>query len=211
MNWQERQPRAERARCRDVESSIRWLHGPVGVGVSSTYDLRMPRIPRTTPHSRAVTCSDCEQCGFPPLDVVHQASPRAYHAAAYEIARFFRREFQYDMAQYDRREQTDPNCHAFLWTHNEYIGQGGIDVVYGACCFRWRDWTDAPPSWAMQWIWLHPFKRGHGHLTRAWPYFVRRFGDFYVEGPVSLAMRHFIEKCAHEPADDGTQWNGRIL
>ena len=64
----------------------------------------------------------------------------------------------------------------------------------GACCFRWRDWADAPPSWSLDWIWLHPYRRQRGLLTRAWPKFKERYGDFHLAQPLSAAMRAFLRK-----------------
>jgi hypothetical protein len=117
---------------------------------------------------------------------VTTTSPIRYRRAVWRLATYFRREFGYDFVQYGHEgHEDDATARAFLWF--------GRNVVIGACCFRWREWTDAPAGWAMQWIWLHPYSRSCGYLTRAWPYFRARFGDFHVERPLSRAMAGFLE------------------
>jgi hypothetical protein len=114
-------------------------------------------------------------------------SPLNLRHAVWQLASYFRREFRYDVVQYGfEGRETDKSARAYLW---DLVDAG--DVVHraiGACCFRWREYSDAPPGWALQWIWLHPFERGQGHLTQAWPYFRARFEDFDVEPPVSMGM-----------------------
>ena len=122
-------------------------------------------------------------------------SPQAHRRAVYRLARYFRLEMGYDAVQYgfDGRED-DPDHVAFLWVHPEGVGRGsGFRVpCVGACCFRLRD-----EGWALQWIWLHPYVRRQGLVSGMWPQFVEEFGDFAVEGPVSVAMRAFLAKCGH--------------
>lgn len=119
-------------------------------------------------------------------------SDKRLHLMVEKLAKYFRREFQYDSIQYSARESMEKNGtqEAFLWTNDP----GCRHFAIGACCFRWRVWTNAPPGWALQWIWLHPYERNRGRLTRAWPYFQDRFGDFHVEPPLSPAMRAFLAR-----------------
>ena len=125
-------------------------------------------------------------------------SDKRIHLMVEKLARYFRREFDYDCVQYSAVESTTRNktTEAFLWSVTGLSATGYIQVAIGACCFRWRKWKDAPPGWALQWIWLHPYERNQGRLTRAWPYFRERFGDFHVEPPLSPAMRAFVAKQA---------------
>ena len=58
------------------------------------------------------------------------------------------------------------------------------------------EWESA--HWGLAWVWFHPYERRRRHLSRAWPYFRARFGDFEVERPLSLAMAAFLRK--HEGA-----------
>jgi hypothetical protein len=129
------------------------------------------------------------------VERVSVRSPQSYRRAVYRLARYFRREMDYDVVQYgfDGRE-SDPDHVAFLWVHPEAIGLGeGFRVpCVGATCFRLRD-----EGRAMQWVWMHPYFRRRGLLSEAWPEFVREFGDFAVEGPLSAAMKGFLVKCGH--------------
>lgn len=106
--------------------------------------------------------------------------------AVLHCAAYFRREFHYDFVQYGMEDEGDGN-QAFLWCSDDYDRRG-----IGACCFRWREYTNHPHGWALQWIWFHPYFRRHGHLRKAWPYFRQAFGDFAVEGPISPAMEAFL-------------------
>lgn len=128
---------------------------------------------------------------------VHNTSAVPIRRAVATLARYFRREFEYDFVQYQEQNEDGPDkCIAWLFVDRR--GMEG-DVAVGACCFRWREWTDRAPCWALQWIWFHPFARGKGTLSQAWPYFVRRFAPFIVEGPFSRAMEGFMVALGIDP------------
>ena len=101
------------------------------------------------------------------------ASPLSHRRAVYKIARYFRREFQYDFVQFHETERG--GYVAFLWPHPEAasLPEGFRVACVGATCFRHRE-----DGWAMQWVWLHPFWRRRGLLSGAWPRFVKEFGAF---------------------------------
>lgn len=125
--------------------------------------------------------------------VVTPYSPRRFREAVEQIAYFFRREFGYDQVQYCSQEIDDDGHRAYLWVKPGTLEHGKVKVI-GACCFRWRKWEGAPPGYRLQWIWFHPHERRNGHLTKAWPYFQKRFGKFIPESPLSLGMKHFLLK-----------------
>ena len=121
---------------------------------------------------------------------------RAVECCAY----YFRRELNFDFLQYCSLEKQDDKHRAFLWTHDGTLDEKDRVTVVGACCFRLRKWSDAPlsnlppESYALQWIWFHPYERRKGHLQKAWPYFSRRFGRIVPEAPMSESMRAFLKK-----------------
>ncbi len=129
-------------------------------------------------------------------------SPLSVRKAVAKMAKYFKMEFQYDFLQYTATDEQE-SARAFLFTTlnlNSYthVHRDPSEViVVGGCCFRWREWTDADPGWAMQWIWMHPFFRNRGKLSEAWPFFCKRFGLFKVEGPLSRAMVRFLETHPH--------------
>lgn len=129
------------------------------------------------------------------IHLVTLKSPLPYRRAVYTVSTYFKREGHYDFAQYgyDGHEE-DPDARAFLWHEMDGWGERPKDTVIGACCFRWRVYSDAPPGWGLQWVWFHPYRRGEGHLTKAWPVFKRHFGEFEVEPPLSYAMEGFLKK-----------------
>ena len=134
----------------------------------------------------------CRQDGLS-LSFVTWLSPFKARWAVEQVAWLFKREFRYDFVQY-LADDDDPLSRAFVFTtkdENRY--DEDAVVVLGAGCFRWREWTDAPHGWALQWIWLHPYARNKGHLTSVWPLFKDRFGNFAVEPPLSRAMHGFLK------------------
>jgi hypothetical protein len=90
--------------------------------------------------------------------------------------------------QFDRCE-VDSDYLAYLWGEPT---EGQV-AVYGACCFRNRDYGKGA-EYAMQWIWIHPYARRKRHLDAAWPYFRMRFGAFLVEAPHSDGMKQFLKR-----------------
>lgn len=112
-------------------------------------------------------------------------SPRWKHRQMYLRARAFRNEFGYDFIQWADGIEKDENAHGFLF-HED-------GVIIGACAFRRRR-----DHWGMQWIWLAPQARRKGILTKWWPRFVKMFGNFDVEQPLSEAMTAFVKKMGHE-------------
>jgi hypothetical protein len=111
----------------------------------------------------------------------------------------FQREFCYDFVQWDGPHQieSDPRARGFLF--NDDSGVFGHGAIVGACAFRWREHTDHPPCWAMQWIWIAPKARRRGILSRRWDAFRARFGKFVIEPPLSEAMQAFAAK--HDVVD----------
>lgn len=111
-------------------------------------------------------------------------SPPWQHRQMYLRARAFKKEFGYDVIQWEDHRESDINAHGFL-LHEE-------GIILGACAFRWRR-----DHWAMQWIWLCPQARHKGLLTKWWPLFIMWFGNFDVEQPLSDAMAAFVKKVGH--------------
>lgn len=122
------------------------------------------------------------------LHPVTAKSKRWEHLLLFRRAEQFRREFHYDFNQWEHPDdRKDPKGRGFLFID-------GTGAVVGACAFRWRNWADAPPGWAMQWMWLCPRARRTGILTKYWPVFREMFGDFLPEPPFSPAMEAFFAK-----------------
>ena len=123
-------------------------------------------------------------------------SPLQHRKAVRKMAEFFHRESCYDFVMYGRGgKDTDPKHVAFLFLPHEAGGVTDLRIpCVGGTCFRWREWTDSPPGYAMQWVWMHPFYRRKKLLSRAWPEFRKQFGDFHVEPPLSDAMKAFLNE-----------------
>lgn len=110
------------------------------------------------------------------------------------LARFFKREFSYDGIQYASYYdiEDDDECHAYMWTLDK--GKNHEDIksfAFGGFCFRKR----SANRYGLQWIWLHPYLRNRGLLTKHWSSMKEKFGhDFYVEPPYSLPLEKFLNK-----------------
>lgn len=130
-----------------------------------------------------------------PVTVASAADQRK---AVWQCARWFAWESDFDsvMYGYEGREDDD-RARAYLWIQRLW-DKPERSVVLGACCFRWREYRDAPPAYALQWVWLHPFCRRQGYLRDAWQFFRDACGDFTVETPVSPAMKEFLERVSPE-------------
>lgn len=129
------------------------------------------------------------------VPVNHLSSVRMQEAV-YKLALYAKREMRFDFTPWGVREDIDPNpghqANAFLWLSGDAITFTSV-LAIGAVCFRWRE-EDAPLGWAMRWAWMHPYERGCGNLSGAWPFFRHVYGDFVVERPLSRAMEGFLKK-----------------
>lgn len=123
---------------------------------------------------------------------VNSDSNKSTKNALYKMALYFKREFQYDFVQYDQDENDDKNTKCFIFCDPEYDNKVS---AYGGCVFRYRaQWENIENHWALQWIWLHPFRRNRGILSAEWGNFQRLFGDnFMVESPLSASMEQFLK------------------
>lgn len=113
---------------------------------------------------------------------IHYRTRVSLRKAVYQCALYFRREFNYDFVQFGVQDTSD-YC-AFLFIDKHLYEP----TVVGACCF-----IRVPSGWHLDWVWMHPYQRGKGRLSEAWPYFRKWFGDFTLEHPLSPAMQAFLE------------------
>ncbi len=127
--------------------------------------------------------------------------PISARKSLYRMACYFRREFGYDFVQYDINEDDNGNHAAFVLTAANYISK---DSVIGGMCFRKREKCEIlKDHWGLQWVWIHPFSRNKGYLSRVWNQLNKTFPDFLVESPLSNAMKGFLKykKCYDQHTD----------
>jgi len=99
----------------------------------------------------------------------------------------FKRDFGYDFVQWpsiSTRARLDSRWVGYLFAD----AAGAID---GACAFHHDQ-----GQWSLHWAWVRPERRRHGLLAARWPHFLDRFGDFWIEHPLSDAMLEFITQHA---------------
>ena len=119
------------------------------------------------------------------------------------LATYANRELQWDLVPFDSEENDEQDdfvpWNAYLF-HGESMPPYEFDdryknvLYFGACCFREKKNDDKSPRWELDWVWLHPYFRRRGWLTRAWPVFKRDFGTFEVSAPLDEAMKSFLLK-----------------
>lgn len=142
--------------------------------------------------------------------LVDSSSPTIMLRRVEKFARYFKREMRFDLVQFSAKE-VDPQFakdpfEAYLFfefardlmeedkpTPNRFIG---------ACCFRLKNEGTQDSYWSMDWVWLHPYFRHRGHLRKAWPMFVKKYGDFEVEEPWSAGMEKFLSAIQHKKSTD---------
>lgn len=130
----------------------------------------------------------------PEPELVMASSPNWKQAEMYRRAWAFKREMRFDFVQWESPEGSpDPDAQGILFPDDD-------GKILGAVAFRWREPDDKtdPPFWGLQWVWVCPQARRSGILAQRWPSLRERFGDFYVEGPVSEAMQTFLKKHGDE-------------
>lgn len=131
-----------------------------------------------------------------PLVEVHRTSPKKHRAAVETVARYFKREFQYDSLQYSA-ENDDAIAFLFIDPDTMRVDQRERWhlLARGAICFRQRPLPDHEiVTWRLDWVWLHPYFRNAGVLDRHFDLFEKRFGDFFIGAPLSNSMKRFLEK-----------------
>jgi hypothetical protein len=141
-----------------------------------------------------------EKLADPNADIVTSKSQEWKHFEMYSRALAFKREFRYDFIQWQGPDgDDDPNVQGILFTDER-------NAIVGACSFRDRTKEDIIKLWGLDWVWLCPKERQHGHLSSRWKELRGRFGDFIVESPVSPEMLTFLKKhndgeLVHHPKD----------
>jgi hypothetical protein len=152
---------------------------------ATSVSLKMCEQSWTLDNSEGVASSLREASGL--AAVITHKSKMSLRISAENCNTFLIREFNYKR-QFDRYDDEGKDL-TYLWGEP---AEGRV-AIYGACCFRFRQYQKTS-SYAMQWIWIHPYARRKGHLSAAWPYFRKRFGAFIVERPYSGEMEVFLDK-----------------
>ncbi|WP_339930719.1 hypothetical protein [uncultured Brevundimonas sp.] len=116
---------------------------------------------------------------------VTSRSPRWKQDALDERALLFRLETHYSFVGWGAQYEKDHSARGFLMTRAD-------GAIVGCVVFRWREYSNAPAAWALQWVWVCPAGRRTGVLRSRWAAFRAEFGDFRVEGPVSPDMLAFL-------------------
>jgi hypothetical protein len=128
-------------------------------------------------------------------ELVNYKSPKWLHFELFKRAKHFKRELSFDFTQWSHDGSEDVDAIGFVF--NDDTGTFGHGAIVGGCAFRWTEFRNSDPGWALHWIWIAPAVRRKGITERKWPTLVHRFKSFRVIGPVSDSMSAFLEKHDH--------------
>jgi hypothetical protein len=120
-------------------------------------------------------------------------SPLQLRREVEKFGYYFRREFDYAI-QFEASEMGPYSAYIFS-SHEGFLW-------VGACCFRKCIFPDLDGMEldSLQWAWLHPYFRNRGILRSHWTALKAEHGDFFLEHPLSPAMRSFFLKYAKDSA-----------
>src|ERR1035437_756131 len=174
----------------------------------SYYDIKFPylRILKN-PHEREANCAQAYKA---PFMVIGPQSPLIWLKAIEEMAYYFKRELKFEFPTFKVDERFKPQLQrdrVLVFYKTKILDHKptprnpkdftNVYTFFGAIGVRWRQWEDAPASWSLPWVWLHPYERRQGHLTKAWPFLLKMFPNLSVEPPISPAMTGFLTKVGY--------------
>ncbi len=155
------------------------------LNLEDKYTIKLPIIKELVAHR-----------GF--LEIT-KSSPKEHLEALEQLARYFMREFKYDGIQFCSNEHIGKHVeyHGFVFTESACGAMKEGDSVtptifLGGGCFRKRNHKDGE-HWWLDWVWIHPYARNKGLLTKRIKYFKEKFGKFYPEPPLSKTMKHIYD------------------
>ena len=115
----------------------------------------------------------------------------------YRIANYFKEELNYDSIPFDQFGLQHIKYQAFLFEEKamdlELIDGDFHHRIYGACLFSEYILAEEDNMWKLEWIWIHPYFRNRGKLSKYWNEFEAKFGDFLIGSPISNDMAKFLE------------------
>jgi hypothetical protein len=105
------------------------------------------------------------------------------------FGRYLSREQGYDFPL----EWDDENGESRAYFFTSWRSLMTVTTIQPVGCAVFQKYSSADP-WQFEWAWIHPYERGRGHMTNAWPKFKEEFGDFTIQQPLSFGMKVFLTK-----------------
>lgn len=105
---------------------------------------------------------------------------------AESIGRYFHRETRFDFPPYTAGDETKDN--PVYLVRSKRLGTA-VPLIAGAIGFK-----RVQDDWVLTWIWLHPWERGTTLVDAVFDVLDAMHGSFYIEGPISGAMRRLMAK-----------------
>jgi hypothetical protein len=127
--------------------------------------------------------------------IVTDGAPTSLRQACYAMAVQFRREMHFDFP---------PLQSVSEWDGAEVVAHLAYGYATGPCFDAGLFLFPDEDGWTMGAAWVFPYSRGRGLVAAVWPALVKRYGDFYLEPPISPAMRRVLRRVGHPLA--GALW-----
>lgn len=105
---------------------------------------------------------------------------------AEQIARYFHKETGFDFPPYMVGDEGEDNP---VYLVRSKASTTCVPIIAGAVGFQ-----KVRSDWVLTWIWLHPWERGGRLVDAVFKTLDEVHGDFYIEAPVSNAMRGLMRK-----------------
>jgi len=105
---------------------------------------------------------------------------------AENIGRYFHRENRFDFAPYTAGDENEAR-RVYLVRSKRLTTT--VPIIAGAIALE-----KVEEKWVLTWVWLHPWERATALVDAVFDVLDETYGMFYIEGPVSGAMRRLMEK-----------------
>ncbi|CAH0237548.1 hypothetical protein [Microbacterium foliorum] len=109
---------------------------------------------------------------------------------AESLARYFHRETHLDFPPYTAGDENDDRL---VYLVRSMRITTAVPIIAGAVGLQ-----RASEEWVLTWIWLHPWERRTRLVDAVFDLLDAAFGDFFIEAPISGAMRGLMTKRHYE-------------
>jgi len=138
------------------------------------------------------------------VEVTNQTGDNKLYEDTYKIAKYFKRELNYDRVPFELSGISSKPYSTLLFTQIDYDLKAAEEdnhyTIYGACYFNKVNLfkEQHEETWVLRWVWIHPFFRNRGDFRKLWGVMEEKYGDFYIDKPVSCNMQKFLDRVESE-------------
>jgi hypothetical protein len=139
------------------------------------YDIVLPKVESLSDNSKAIIRIEKSKPSFEELACI-----------ACRCARYFHREVDmHAVPPYEIDEGVDEEH------KNTYILMRDNQPL-GAFCMRKQYYKHAIETWALDWVWIHPYARGKGFMDLIVKLLDEEYDNWFLSTPLSPAMQAYV-------------------